>query len=79
MNGHKKQSGAEFTKPTSVNPFSDNSSHRKKKQKKIQFSICKIVRNKVKVLTRRFPLKGNNTGFRAQMLKFGVTNDLSIA
>ena len=64
MNGQKKQSGAEFTKPTYLNPFTDNSSHRKKKYPpKIQFSICKIVRNKVKVLTTRFPLKGNNKGF----------------
>ena len=77
MNGQKKQSGAEFTNPTHVNPFSDNSRH-KKSTKKNQFSICKILRNKVKVLTKRFPLKANNTGYRTQMLKFGVTNDLSI-
>ena len=72
MNRQKKQSGAQFTKPTYMNPLTDNSSHRKNNSKKNS-----ILRNKVKVLTKRFPLKGNNAGFRTQMLKFGATNDLS--
>lgn len=31
MTGQKRQAGAEFTKPTYVNPFSDNSIAMKKK------------------------------------------------
>ena len=55
MTGQKRQAGAEFTKPTYVNPFSDNSIAMEKKntRKKNQFSICKILRNKVKVLPKR--------------------------
>lgn len=78
MTGQKRQAGAEFTKPTYVNPFSDNSIAMKKKiPAKNQFSICKMLRNKVKVLHAK-EAKGNTTGFRTQMLKFGVTSDLSI-
>lgn len=54
MTGQKRQAGAEFTKPTYVNPFSDNNIAMEKKiPAKNQFSICKMLRNKVKVLLKR--------------------------
>ena len=43
MTGQKRQAGAEFTKPTYVNPFSDNSiaMEKKKYPQKINFPFVK--------------------------------------
>ena len=54
MTGQKRQAGAEFTKPTYLHPFSDNSIAMEKKiPAKNKFSICKMLRDKVKVLPKR--------------------------